>query len=276
MILAFAVDRKLSDCSAIQSHVEFVANFQSLSKKINDLKEMAECFNEFWWNLFKSFSFATENYSNGKELEQLKILGSERVGKSSITIFFVTNFVIDDHESSFEDTYVKQLKIDRLSVKLAILDTIESDYHYLRETHILYADGFVLICSVDNIKSLVGIREQVAKIVRVKDLEVNSTPIVFVINKIDLLQNDNRKQTIDEFKKEINNIIKEYDLVNTSTMLSSVKSEPEKITLIFEELVKRQILQGDNIEILKNVVEKDWSYIQECNNTLNKKKCSLM
>ena len=122
------------------------------------------------------------------------------------------------------------------------------------------------------------IRQRIAHLIRVKDREANDIPIIFSINKIDLLNNNEMKrEIIEEYRNEINSIINDLSLLNTSIVESSAKTG-ENITQIFEQVAKRhRLVTVDNIELLKNVIEQDSLFIQLCKTgSKPSKKCSLM
>ena len=112
----------------------------------------------------------------------------------------------------------------------------------------------------------------------VKDREANDIPIIFAINKIDLLSdNEMKTEIIEKYRNEINSIINDFSLLNTSIVECSAK-QGENVNLIFEQAAKRHLLGNvNNIELLKNVIEQESLFIQLCKTgSKSSKKCSLM
>lgn len=146
------------------------------------------------------------------------------------------------------------------------------DFEAFKQNYTTFGNCFVAVCSVDNLETVKALRHRVEYIIKIKERPVNDTPIVFVINKVDLLET-NRDETLNEFKKEINLIIKEFSLLNTSIVESSAK-KGENINLIFEEGVRMErFYRVDSLPILQNVISKDSALLQEIKPS---KRCFIM
>ena len=126
-----------------------------------------------------SFSF-TADY-------KLVVLGAGGVGKSCLTVQFVQGIYIDTYDPTIEDSYSKEIEVDGRACNLEILDTAGvAQFTAMRELYIKNGQGFLLVYSVTDKKSLqelLSIREQ---IIRIKG--TSNIPMVLVGNKCDLAE----------------------------------------------------------------------------------------
>lgn len=154
---------------------------------------------------------------------------------------------------------------------------IQEEYYIIRELSLRNGECFIIVCSVDKESSLKEMHECVKSVLTIKNNPVD-LPIVFVINKTDLLEDHSGGQTMERYRGEINSIILRFSLVNCSIIESSMK-RGENVYFIFEELIRRHRHGGvDDVSLLKSVMEKDSLFIEECRNSARKhsKKCSVM
>jgi small GTP-binding protein len=90
-----------------------------------------------------------------------------------------------EYDPTIENNYRKQLDVDGRFVILEILDTAGQDeFRGLIDQHLVAGDGFVLVFSVTERKSLNLLSEFHSAILQTKDKE--SFPMILVGNKIDL------------------------------------------------------------------------------------------
>lgn len=118
---------------------------------------------------------------------KLVVLGAGGVGKSCLTVQFVQGIYIDTYDPTIEDSYCKEIEVDGRACNLEILDTAGvAQFTAMRELYIKNGQGFILVYSVTDKKSLeelLAIREQ---IIRIKG--TNNIPMVLVGNKCDLTE----------------------------------------------------------------------------------------
>ncbi|KAG7192261.1 Ras- protein rsr1 [Scheffersomyces spartinae] len=118
---------------------------------------------------------------------KIVVLGAGGVGKSSITVQFVSGVYVESYDPTIEDSYRKQIEIDGRACDLEILDTAGvAQFTAMRELYIKSGKGFLLVYSVideNSLKELLALREQV---LRIKDSD--NVPMVLVGNKCDLEQ----------------------------------------------------------------------------------------
>lgn len=118
---------------------------------------------------------------------KLVVLGAGGVGKSCLTVQFVQGIYIDTYDPTIEDSYSKEIEVDGRACNLEILDTAGvAQFTAMRELYIKNGQGFLLVYSVTDKKSLeelLAIREQ---IIRIKG--TSNIPIVLIGNKCDLTE----------------------------------------------------------------------------------------
>ena len=129
------------------------------------------------------------------------VLGSGGVGKSALTIRFVTDNFLDDYDPTIEDSYRKQINVDDECARLDILDTAgQEEYSSMQDQWIRDGKGFLLVYAINQRSSFEEINMIRDKILRSKDTD--NVPIVLVGNKCDLA--DERQVTQDEAKELAN------------------------------------------------------------------------
>ncbi|KAJ8887311.1 hypothetical protein PR048_013526 [Dryococelus australis] len=96
------------------------------------------------------------------------VLGSGGVGKSALTVQFVSGCFMEKYDPTIEDFYRKEIEVDNSPCVLEILDTA----------------GFVVVYSLTNHQTFQDIKTMKDLITRVKGTE--RVPILLVANKVDL------------------------------------------------------------------------------------------
>lgn len=113
------------------------------------------------------------------------VLGSGGVGKSALTVQFVTGKFAEKYDPTIEDFYRKEITIDDQPAVLEILDTAGTEqFASMRDLYIRNGHGFILVYSVTNENSFQEVQLLRNQIHRVK--QSNNVPIVVCGNKIDL------------------------------------------------------------------------------------------
>jgi len=107
------------------------------------------------------------------------------VGKSALTIQFIQSHFITEYDPTIEDSYRKQVVIDKSVALLDILDTAgQEEYSAMREQYMRTGEGFLLVYSVTSRDSFENLKKFFSLILRVKDS--NQFPMIIVGNKCDL------------------------------------------------------------------------------------------
>ncbi|CAM1310254.1 RAP1A (predicted) [Pycnogonum litorale] len=122
----------------------------------------------------------------------LVVLGSPKVGKTSITGRFVDGTYCDKYEPLTGDCYWKQIEVDGNQCQLEILDMSRTDeFTAMKHLYMKNGDGFILVYSIINEESLNDLKEVRNEIIAAKDKKVaaeghHAIPVVLVGNKCDL------------------------------------------------------------------------------------------
>ncbi|XP_030635485.1 ras-related protein Rap-2a-like isoform X3 [Chanos chanos] len=101
------------------------------------------------------------------------VLGSGGVGKSALTVQFVTGTFIEKYDPTIEDFYRKEIE----------------QFASMRDLYIKNGQGFILVYSLVNQQSFQDIKPMRDQIIRVKRYE--RVPVILVGNKVDL---DNERE----------------------------------------------------------------------------------
>eukprot|EP00494_Astrolonche_serrata_P030377 UN30644 len=121
------------------------------------------------------------------EVEFLKVvtMGDGGVGKSCLVLRVVQDEFVEEYDPNIEDTFRKQMIVDRKPVLVEIWDTAgQEEYKFLMDMWIREGDGFVLVYDITSQHSFDRLEMILEKIVRVLDKE--TFPCVIAGNKCDL------------------------------------------------------------------------------------------
>jgi len=118
---------------------------------------------------------------------KLVLVGLGGVGKSCLTIMFISQRFIEDYDPTLEDSYRKHVTVDEDECLLDIYDTAgQEDFSAVRDQYMRTGDGFLCVYSVTHYASFAEVLHLHDHILRVKDSE--EIPFVLVGNKCDLEQ----------------------------------------------------------------------------------------
>jgi len=113
------------------------------------------------------------------------MLGGGFVGKSAMTIRFITNNFLTEYEPTIEDSYRKQTTVDGEPALIDVLDTAgQEEFGSMRDQWIKEGDGFLLIYDITKRYTLDEIKNLFDRMVNAKDTE--DIPVVICGNKCDL------------------------------------------------------------------------------------------
>lgn len=113
------------------------------------------------------------------------VLGSGGVGKSALTVQFVSGHFMEKYDPTIEDFYRKEIEVDNTPCVLEILDTAGTEqFASMRDLYIKNGQGFVVCYSLTNHQTFQDIKTMKDQIVRVKGTD--KVPILLVANKVDL------------------------------------------------------------------------------------------
>eukprot|EP00727_Mastigamoeba_balamuthi_P008368 m51a1_g4153 putative ras gtpase (202) ;mRNA; f:250043-250763 len=91
----------------------------------------------------------------GLKMYQVVLFGAGGVGKSCITIRYVQGQFMEQYDPTIEDSYRKQVTVDREACYLDILDTAgQEEFSVIREQYAKAGDGFMCVYSIADESSL--------------------------------------------------------------------------------------------------------------------------
>jgi GTPase KRas len=114
---------------------------------------------------------------------KIVVVGSAGVGKSALTIQFISNKFTDEYDPTIEDSYRKQMTVNEQICLLEVMDTAGTED--LQSYYINQGEGFVIVYSITNRRSFEAIDQLREQIINGKYSEAK-TPIVVCGNKCDL------------------------------------------------------------------------------------------
>eukprot|EP01100_Stratorugosa_tubuloviscum_P011042 TRINITY_DN484_c0_g2_i7.p1 TRINITY_DN484_c0_g2~~TRINITY_DN484_c0_g2_i7.p1 ORF type:complete len:198 (-),score=78.94 TRINITY_DN484_c0_g2_i7:84-677(-) len=124
------------------------------------------------------------------------VLGGGGVGKSAISVQFVSYHFVESYDPTVEDSHRKQIVVDEESVILSILDTAgQEEYSALREQYMRQGQGYIMVYSLTDESSLEEVGKQYEQLLRVHDCDQIGA-VVLVANKCDLI--DERQVSTEE------------------------------------------------------------------------------
>ncbi|KAI4483333.1 hypothetical protein M0802_013489 [Mischocyttarus mexicanus] len=122
---------------------------------------------------------------SGLRVYKIVVLGDGGVGKSAVTLQFVSHSFLECHDPTIEDSYQQQAVIDGEAALLDILDTAgQVEFTAMRDQYMRCGEGFMICYSVTDRHSFQEALEYRKSISRVRPNE--HIPLVLVGNKFDL------------------------------------------------------------------------------------------
>ncbi|KAF2078280.1 hypothetical protein CYY_000372 [Polysphondylium violaceum] len=126
-----------------------------------------------------------EGFVQGR-LYKVVMLGEGGVGKTSISIRFVSDRFVTDYDPTVEDAYKKDYIIDGKEIKLEIMDTAGQEEYSsgVQDKSIRQGEGFVCVYSITSRESFQKIKDLRERVVWAKDQD--KIPMIIVGNKADI------------------------------------------------------------------------------------------
>eukprot|EP01098_Paradermamoeba_levis_P007392 TRINITY_DN304_c0_g1_i1.p1 TRINITY_DN304_c0_g1~~TRINITY_DN304_c0_g1_i1.p1 ORF type:complete len:200 (-),score=54.33 TRINITY_DN304_c0_g1_i1:499-1098(-) len=184
---------------------------------------------------------------------KLVLVGIGGVGKSALTISYVSNVWVPEYDPTIEDSHRKQVCIDDVVTMLDILDTAgQEEYSSMQDQWFRSGQGFIVVFSLISKKSFMEVTNLVEKILRIKDKK--SVPMVLAANKCDLVKD--REVT----QEEGQNLAKKWTCPYYET------SAKDKINVeeVFKDLV-RQVRQSESTKGAANGTNQPSNFKQMSN-----------
>lgn len=156
------------------------------------------------------------------------VLGSGGVGKSALTVKFVTGQFVEKYDPTIEDFYRKEIDVDNNPSILEILDTAGTEqFASMRDLYIKNGQGFLLIYSLLNRQTFTDLKPMRDQILRVKNSD--TVPLILVGNKSDMF--DEREVSANEAKL----LAEEWGCPHFETSAKNNNNVDE----VFTEIVRR-------------------------------------
>ncbi|XP_071436683.1 GTP-binding protein Rit2 [Pithys albifrons albifrons] len=128
---------------------------------------------------------SSSNSSAGSREYKVVMLGAGGVGKSAMTMQFISHRFPDYHDPTIEDAYKTQVRIDDEPAYLDILDTAgQAEFTAMRDQYMRGGEGFIICYSITDRQSFQEAAEFKELIYRVR--HTYDIPVVLVGNKTDL------------------------------------------------------------------------------------------
>ncbi|NXB32227.1 RIT2 protein, partial [Eulacestoma nigropectus] len=128
---------------------------------------------------------SSSSSSAGSREYKVVMLGAGGVGKSAMTMQFISHRFPDYHDPTIEDAYKTQVRIDDEPAYLDILDTAgQAEFTAMRDQYMRGGEGFIICYSITDRQSFQEAAEFKELIYRVR--HTYDIPVVLVGNKIDL------------------------------------------------------------------------------------------
>ncbi|KAM9138153.1 GTP-binding protein Rit2 [Pangshura tecta] len=128
---------------------------------------------------------SSSNSSAGSREYKVVMMGAGGVGKSAMTMQFISHRFPDYHDPTIEDAYKTQVRIDDEPAYLDILDTAgQAEFTAMRDQYMRGGEGFIICYSITDRQSFQEAAEFKELIYRVR--HTYDIPLVLVGNKIDL------------------------------------------------------------------------------------------
>lgn len=165
------------------------------------------------------------------------VLGSGGVGKSALTVKFVTGQFVEKYDPTIEDFYRKEIDVDNSPSILEILDTAGTEqFASMRDLYIKNGQGFLLIYSLLNRQTFNDLKAIKDQILRVKNMD--TVPMILVGNKSDMF--DEREVSAHEAKL----LAEEWGCPHFETSAKTSSNVDEMFSEIVRQMKTRQKESG--------------------------------
>lgn len=165
------------------------------------------------------------------------VLGSGGVGKSALTVKFVTGQFVEKYDPTIEDFYRKEIDVDNSPSILEILDTAGTEqFASMRDLYIKNGQGFLLIYSLLNRQTFNDLKAIKDQILRVKNMD--AVPMILVGNKSDMF--DEREVSANEAKL----LAEEWGCPHFETSAKTSSNVDEMFSEIVRQMKTRQKESG--------------------------------
>eukprot|EP00004_Rigifila_ramosa_P009673 TRINITY_DN212_c0_g2_i1.p1 TRINITY_DN212_c0_g2~~TRINITY_DN212_c0_g2_i1.p1 ORF type:complete len:198 (-),score=54.76 TRINITY_DN212_c0_g2_i1:41-595(-) len=118
---------------------------------------------------------------------KLVILGGGAVGKSSVSLQYISGTFADRYDPTIENSYRKQVVIDGKPFQLELIDTAgQEELATMQDQYYQMADGFLVVYSITDDATFKQLETYWSKLVQAQEGNDKPAPIVLIGNKADL------------------------------------------------------------------------------------------
>ncbi|KAJ1927465.1 hypothetical protein IWQ60_002888 [Tieghemiomyces parasiticus] len=129
---------------------------------------------------------------------RLVMVGTGGVGKSALTVKFISGDFVQEYDPTKADSYTKQMQLEDGPCVVDILDTAgQEDYSAIQDNFYRHRDGFMLVfslCEYESFQAMPQLRERILRVLDTTD----DVPVVLVGNKYDLATRAYRRVSVEE------------------------------------------------------------------------------
>ncbi|CEF60761.1 Small GTPase superfamily and Ran GTPase family and Small GTPase superfamily, Rho type and Small GTPase superfamily, Rab type and Small GTP-binding protein domain and Small GTPase superfamily, Ras type and P-loop containing nucleoside triphosphate hydrolase domain-containing protein [Strongyloides ratti] len=185
----------------------------------------------------------TENSSH-----RLVVLGSSKVGKTSIIRRYLYQEFTQKYRETVEDLHSRKFMIHGSELNLEILDT-NFNFPDMRKVAISSASAFMIVFSVDNVQSFKEMSDLWNEITAIRS-DISSIPTVFVGNKSDMESKKIFEATANAWVSRLNSKVKyiETSAKNNINIVTIFKSLLDLSGFAMKALAEKEELQNAAIE----------------------------
>jgi len=191
--------------------------------------------------------YAARQADHGAEelVIRLCILGPGAVGKSALTLRYTNDHFHEEYDPTIEDAYRKTVRIDGKPATLDILDTAgQEDFTALRNAWYRNKDGFLLIYSLNDNKTLDELQSFHEQLIDFHEGEGEIPPVLLVGNKADLKPTFS-EQIAREFRQNETTKQKEWGAIGLIKTSAKTGQNVEAAFASIVRAVRRK--QGDRV-----------------------------
>ena len=181
------------------------------------------------------------------------MLGSGGVGKSAITVRYISHHFIQFYDPTIEDSYRTLKTINGQEYQINVTDTAgQEEYSALRDMYIRQSEGFILVFSLTSLTSLTDLYLFKDSIYRILDYEPNIDNLnINDSNYIPILLCGNKKDLISERKinyEDMKHLSDEWKCLYREVSAKTSDGIDEMFNDFIKEIIKIRNLK----QLLKN------------------------
>ncbi|KAK9873677.1 hypothetical protein WA026_023615 [Henosepilachna vigintioctopunctata] len=123
----------------------------------------------------------TEDKNNGGKV-RLAVIGKSHVGKSALTVRYLTRRFIGEYRSNTDLLYRQTLNVNNFRLDVEVVDVCSCEHSLFPEEAVNWADACVIVFDITNRESLTYASELLHTVIQLR----SQMPIVLLGNKCDL------------------------------------------------------------------------------------------